>query len=432
MSISRRNFLKYAGGMAAVAGVPSFAFSLKSQAAITPNARKLVILTLAGGNDGMNTAIPMESERYATYLGYRTHATDPTKSIAIPFDNILPFGFDVNGTQIGLHPAMQSLMQFRDNLALFPTAHTGPWSNRSHFFQVDLIDAGLHTETHDHQDGKGWFGRYLEGKYTAQPDGVIAQDFSPGTGLFKGDTFVFGVANPANLDLGTSNAAISSAIWNDIQRIQDPAQMAGNARSYAEQQERLFDVVDRVRGAVNFNRMPMSAIPYATDNLAPNFKKAADMLASLPELEAIHIVHGGYDTHEAQGAVTGRQAGLLEIVANALAAFFADLAYMGMSHDVIVLVKSEFGRTMRQNQNGGTDHGQATCWMALGGSVIGGVYGVYPSLVDVPESNNALLPTVDYRDIVSEILGPRFLGAVYPESAFPSYAGPTVPLNFIV
>ncbi len=432
MSVSRRNFLKYAGGLAAAASVPSLLFTMKANAAINANPKKLVILTLNGGNDGVNTVIPIDSAQYALYQTYRP-------SISIPLADILPFGANAAGMQFGLHPAMASLMPYMGNLALFPATHTGSNSNRSHFYQEDLIDAGLHTQTATEPGGyaKGWMGRYFDGKYASQPEGVIAEDLAPGhSHFYKGNTFVLSVGDPSNLALGT-DASTSNNIWMDIHGRQNSAQMSGYAGAYAYQQESLFASIDRVR-SVNFLRTP--GVPYPTrttaggtvytPKLSSDFNKAADMLAVLPELESIHIMQDGYDTHANQGGVTGSQANLLSLMSDSLAAFFADLTSMGMANDVMVVVKTEFGRTVKQNQTNGTDHGQASCWMAFGGAVRGGVHGGYAGL-DNLDANDWLRPMVDYRDILSEMLG-RFMGATTSNAFFPSYGGATSPLGFVI
>lgn len=425
MSISRRNFLKYAGGLAAAVSAPSLLFTMQANAAIIPNPRKLVVLTLNGGYDGLNLAIPIDSAQYSLYQGYRP-------GIGIPMANILPFGTDAAGYQFGLHPAMSSIMPYMGNLALFPATHTGPQSNRSHFYQEDLIDAGLHTDTAGYPSGynKGWLGRYFDAKYTTPPEGVIAQDFAPGHSHFsKGDTFVLGVSDPSNLALGTSTAT-SNSIWADIHSRQDPAAMSGYAGDYARQQESLFAVIDRVQTTVNFGRIP--SVTYPTTKIGSDFNKAADMLATLPELESIHVMQDGYDTHASQGGVTGNQANLFQAMSDALAAFYADLSALGLAYDVMVVIKSEFGRTVRQNQTNGTDHGQATCWMAFGGSVAGGVYGNYPGIEAANlDGGNWLMPTIDYRDILSEAFG-QFLGSSTPDAYFPGYAGATNPLGFVI
>lgn len=435
MAISRRNFLKFAGGLGAAAALPSLSFTMKANAAPVPVAKKLIVLTLNGGCDGLNLCIPTDPDQFTLYQGYRTR-------IGIPQANVIPFGTDWGNRQFGLHPAMSSIMAYQDKLALFPATHTGSLSNRSHFVQEDLIDDGLYTGISGNNDGKGWLGRAIETKHPLQPEGVIMQDFSPGHSHFMaGNTFVLAVSNPSNIsNLGVST---SDTIWADVHRIQDP-DASGYAGMYAHQQEQLFAVIDRVKTSVNFNRVVTSGIAYPANSthgsayayLGTNFKRAADMLLTLPELESLHIMQDGYDTHKSQGSVTGHQERLFRAMSDALVALYADLGAVNpaLRDNVVVVVKTEFGRTVRDNADGGTDHGQASCWMAFGGSVIGGVYGNYPGLEPANlEGNNWLKPTIDYRDILSELLGPKFLGLsqTNANASFPGYQEPATRLNFL-
>ena len=425
MDNTRRNFLKKASSLAVTMSLPLQMFSTKAAAAIPLNPKKLVIVTLMGGNDSINMSIPIDATQNALYQALRP-------AIGIPLAETLPFGFDQSGIEFGLHPAMESLIPLKDNLALFPSTHMGANSNRSHFLQHDIYDAGLHTSVgQTAQDSKGWVGRYLDNKYI-NPEGVLAQDFSVGQlGLMKGETFTLGLANPSNLDLGAGSVQASDAIWEDIKGINDPSG-ANYKGKYASQQEKLFSVLDRLKG-VNF-AIPTAAYPVRTNGtltpLAADFSRAASMIKQLEEVEIVHILQGGYDTHNNQGGSTGHQANLFRDLSETLAAFYDDLGEF--QNDVVVVTQTEFGRTAKQNENAGTDHGQASCWMAFGGSVKGGVYGSYPGLeTENLNSGRYLMPTIDYRDIFSELLG-RHLGSNNPNDAFPGYAGPVVPLDFII
>ena len=433
MDHNRRKFLKGAGALTASMFLP-MQFAMRSAHAAATGNKKLVVLNLHGGNDGLNLAIPTEASQYALYQGYR-----PT--IHIPMADILPFGANASGLDFGLHPSMAALSPYFDKLAVFPAAHTSVGTfnaNRSHFYQMDLYGAGLSGTNTTSPDGKGWVGRYFDNRYPVQPVGIIGQDFTSAVhGTFRGDTFLLQLANPANVNLGASTKAAADAIWNDIKDISgaDPASYAGR---YGINQVTLFDeVLAKLEADVDFTRTANAMYP---NNVGTNFKRAADMLIGLPELEVIHISQGGYDTHRKQGAGVdavngvGQQASLLKNWADAIAAFYADLDAVdpALRSNVVVTVQTEFGRTIKENGNFGTDHGNASCWMAFGDSVQGGVYGSYAGLE--PANLNGgdwLRPTIDYRDIFSEVIASH-LGYTNPNSAFPGYAGATNPLNFVV
>ena len=432
MDNSRRKFLKGAGALTASMFLP-MQFAMRSaHAAVTGN-KKLVMLNLHGGNDGLNLAIPTEASQYALYQGYR-----PT--IHIPMADILPFGTDASGLDFGLHPSMAALSSHFDKLAVFPATHTSVGTfaaNRSHFHQMDLYGAGLSGANPLSPDGKGWVGRYFDKRYPVQPGGIIGQDFTSGVhGTFTGNTFLLQLADPTNVDLGAATKAASDAVWNDIRDISgaDPASYAGK---YGAKQVTLFDeVLAKLETDVDFTRPANATYP---NSLGVNFKRAADMIIDLPELEVIHISQGGYDTHKDQGAEVGTQATRLKNWADAIAAFYADLDAVdpALRSNVVVAVQTEFGRTIKENGNFGTDHGNASCWMVFGDSVQGGVYGSYPGLE--PENLNGgnwLQPTIDYRDIFSEVISSH-LGYDHRDVngkslVFPEYTAATNPLGFII
>ncbi len=434
MDKTKRDFLKIAGGAMASMSMPLGLWlpaSAQAQAAIVPSTRKLVVLLLQGGNDGVNTVIPLDSAEYSNYQALR-----PT--IGIPEEFVLPYGTAANNVALGLHPSLSSLMPLQNNLAIFPATHSGAFSNRSHFFQYDFFGAGLYVGETGLNDSKGWLGRYLDNKNTIEPEGIVAFDFTSGKfRLTNSSNFILGLSNPANASLGTG-AAQADAIWNDVK-----ATLGGttgiNPIKYSQDQQRLFDeVLPRLAATVDFSRAPAVSYP---GGLGTNLKRAADMLLGLPELEVVHVSVGGFDTHRNQVAAgdttAGNHANLLQALGDSLAAFYNDLAGADASlhSNVTVVVQTEFGRTAAENANLGTDHAQASTWMAFGAPVIGGVYGDYPGLgAGDLESGRYLRETVDYRDILSEILGPKFLGesAANVNSIFPGYTGAaTTPLNFI-
>jgi uncharacterized protein (DUF1501 family) len=247
------------------------------------------------------------------------------------------------------------------------------------------------------------------------------------------------MSDPSNVYLGASGA-ITDDIWADTKDISD-AQPGTYAGDFKAKQVKLFDeILARLESEVDFTRTANATYP---GGVGTNFKRAADMLLDLPELEVMHISLGGFDTHTDQVAnsggvpdpLAGRQADLFTSLSQAIAAFYDDLSVADpvLRSNIIVTVQTEFGRTVRENANFGTDHGNASCWMAFGDNVQGGVYGSYPS-IDAANLNggNWLMPTIDYREIFTEVLGPAHMGLVHPELAFPGYTLPANPLGFVV
>ena len=434
MDIKRRDFLKTTGALLASASMPMFSmFPGSAHAAITANPKKLVVLLLQGGNDGMNTVMPIDDIQNANYQALRP-------DIGIPKEFVLPFGTSANNIPMGIHPAMQSLIPLQDKLAIFPATHSGPFSNTSHFFQYDFFGSGLYVGQ-QFADGKGWVGRHLDNKYSQSPEGIVAYDYTGGQfKITRGNTFVLGLSNPGNLNLGTSETN-GFAIWDEIKGLTDPTG-DHSTNKYAAEQTRLFDsVFPRLKNNVDFTREPDATVEYPAGTVGTNFKRTADMLLTMPELEVVHISHGGFDLHSNQvtpeDTTAGRHANVLGAMADAMSAFYNDLTVADpvLHSNVTVVVMTEFGRTAKQNNNLGTDHAQASSWMAFGSQVNGGIYGDYPgcAIADL-ESGRYLRQTVDYRDILSEVMGPKFVGLTQAEAngLFPTYTGAPTPLNFMV
>ena len=452
MDHNRRKFLKSAGVLASSMLLPLQFAATNTRAAVTGN-KKLVVLTLNGGNDGLNTIVPLsrvdQDDQYNLYAGYR-----PT--IKIPKEQLLPLDFANNttGVTFGAHPSLAKLVTPENisNLAIFPATHSSLdayLANTSHFYQMDLFARGLSDpQTTTGAIEKGWIGRYLDSRYTGQvaESDIIAQDFTGGTqGNIRSSLYTLDFANPANLDLGTPDA---DAIRESTKYI-STADHASYAGRHNDIQRVLFDEVLNELSSVDIFTRPLNAA-YPVDGsnvnlkLGTKFRQIADMFAGLPELEVVHIAQGGYDTHQKQvediDTTTGTQANLLKNWAESIAAFFDDLSAVDaetgstLASDVIVVVQTEFGRTVDENDNSGTDHGHASCWMAFGGSVQGGIYGGYDGLESQDLNTGAdrlwLRPKVDYRDIYARIISDH-LGYSNLDIVFPDYNFAANTLNFL-
>jgi uncharacterized protein (DUF1501 family) len=151
-------------------------------------------------------------------------------------------------------------------------------------------------------------------------------------------------------------------------------------------------------------------------------RQVAQLIRADVGLEVAFVDIGGWDTHVAQGAEQGQLGNRLRELADGLAAFAQDLG--DRLSDVVILTMSEFGRTVAENGNRGTDHGHATAMMVLGGGVRGGkVYGRWPGLARerLFESRD-LAVTTDFRALFSEVAG-RHLAIARPAALFPGWHG---------
>ncbi len=166
------------------------------------------------------------------------------------------------------------------------------------------------------------------------------------------------------------------------------------------------DISARVREAVASYKTPIS---YGSESLAStlstDLKKVAALIQAGFPTRVYYVGMGGFDTHAGQA---GTQQQLLKYTADALEGFLKDLKRIGRSSDVALMMFTEFGRRVEENQSGGTDHGTATPMYVLGEKVKPGLYGVYPSLSDL-DPNGDLKMTVDFRSVYSTMID-RWMG----------------------
>jgi uncharacterized protein (DUF1501 family) len=183
-----------------------------------------------------------------------------------------------------------------------------------------------------------------------------------------------------------------------------------------------FDALSLLKKARTTAYVPANGAKYPGAAFGRNLKQIAQLIKADVGLQIAFAEMEGWDTHANQGNSKGQLAGRLGTFANALAAFHQDLG--DRMSDVVVITMSEFGRTVKQNGNRGTDHGHGTCFFALGGPVKGGkVYGDWPTLApDKLFENRDLAVTTDFRDVFGEICTQHFgLGAADLGPLFPHY-----------
>jgi uncharacterized protein (DUF1501 family) len=181
-----------------------------------------------------------------------------------------------------------------------------------------------------------------------------------------------------------------------------------------------FEAIKMLSGLHADRYVPASGAQYPRGRFGDALQQIAQLIKADVGVEVAFAESDGWDTHANQGGAQGQLARNLAEFGRGLAALFMDLG--DRMSDVVILTMSEFGRTVRQNGTGGTDHGHANCMMVMGGGVAGGrVYGDWPGLE--PEQLNEgrdLKVTTDFRDVFAELAG-RHLGAQHLERVFPGY-----------
>jgi uncharacterized protein (DUF1501 family) len=394
MNPSRRRFVQSTGLGFLALGLPP-AFLLRAAEAQQNHQNKvLVVVFQRGAMDGLNAVVPFKDPSY--------YAARPNLAIAEPGSG-QERAIDLDGFY-ALHPALASLKDIyaKGHLAIVHAAGS-PDNTRSHFDAQDYMELGT-PGTRSTPDG--WLNRYLA------------------TGRARTTHFRAVAVTPQlpRVLAGSATALTLSSIDEFRPR---SAVLAGSLEKlYASSADTLFRVggeslfgaLRELRGVES--KIPASAGSYPAGRFAASLAQISRLIKAGVGLEIAFTEIDGWDTHVNQGAATGQMANRLKELADGLAAFYRDLD--DRMNDVVVLTMSEFGRTVRENGNRGTDHGHANVMFAMGGGVRGGkVYGRWPGLApEVLYEGRDLDLTTDYRTVCGEViarhLGQRDLTRIFP------------------
>ena len=409
MSTSRREFLTGCGATAvAIAGSKLASLSFAEAAepvALAPHFGILVVVFLRGGMDGLNLVAPVDDPQYIAARPASLRIVGEGDNPGVPLQNA-PAGFDFR-----LHPSAKPLKDLYDAGSLAIIHAAGLTSGtRSHGEAADLMERGV-LDPQDQTLHTGWLARHLALFDTPAilPAASLAE--TPAACLIGANSAV------TLRDLSQFAFNGDENLLNALQSLHDGAgliQDAG-ARTIATLKAFNAKLPRNDKGEVE-PYQPAENVSYPGQS---DFSNSLQTLAHLIKLDvglqAAAIELGGWDTHQNQEHTFG---GLVEQLSNSLAAFYADVS--GYHDRVNILVMSEFGRRLKANESGGTDHGHGNVMLALGGSVRGGkIYGKWPGLAhEQLDSGADLAITTDYRTILSEVLVRRFgdtrLSTVFP------------------
>lgn len=399
--LTRREFLALGGLAAASLGLPSWARAAAQAAA--RSGKTLVVVLQRGAMDGLSAVVPFGDADYRK----------ARPGIALPPPGQDGGVLDLDGT-FGLHPALAPLLPlYKDGALALVQAAGSPDGTRSHFDAQDFLESGTPgvKTTED-----GWLDRALLARKVAR-DPLAAVAIAPRLPrVLRG---AFGATAITGAD-----ALKGAPLENSLEALYDGAVdelLSGAARDLSAARQELDGVTRAAPGDSEKAGYPKARIGKDLFELARVLKAGLGTRVGFVEV-------GGWDTHFNQGASQGQLAKRFEELSGALAAFHADLG--SRAQDVVVLTMTEFGRTVEENGNGGTDHGHASVMMVLGGKVKGGrVHGRWPGLA--PEARfegRDLEVTTDFRRVAGELatahLGLKDLTAVFP-------GGPWPPLGLI-
>lgn len=384
-SFSRRDFLKLSTGLAAL-GLMGFGESRVAQAATASDYKALVCVYLAGGNDGNNLIVPMDSTRYTVYQTLRG-------SLALGLNKLCPTITDANNNPYALHyglPEMNALygagkLAVVLNMGVLDRPLTRaeylqganvPSSLFSHSDQTVQMQAGQSQAV-----GTGWGGRLLD-TFSASQDSLAAVSVSSPALLLQGQTVAGNVVAPGtDLSLWGMNPWPASAATARRQALNQILGLnGGNSVRIAANQALLngLQLADALQ-ASNASLPALSTV-FPGTSLGNQLKEVARLIrlraAQGPGRQVFFCTLGGFDTH---GAQDWQQWDLFIQLSQALDAFYHAMGEAGLGQQVAAFTQSEFGRTLQSNGTG-SDHAWGNHHIVLGGAVQGGIYGQYPAL----------------------------------------------------
>lgn len=377
--------------------VRAFAGSPLMQAltSATLNDHALVLIQLNGGNDGLNTVIPLD--QYANLASARSN-------ILIPDTQVLP----LNGyPDTGLHPAMTGMQQLFNNGRLNILQGVGyPSPNFSHFRATDIWLTGSDS---NQVLNSGWVGRYLNYDYANYPTGYPNATMPDPLAIQIGSTVSLALQGPTT----SMGMAISdpTSFYNLINGVLDPAPNtnAGKELTYIRQvaqQSTQYSSV--ILSAANTITQQSSAYPVTgTNSLADQLKIVARLIAGGLKTKIYMVSLGGFDTHSAQisgSTTTGSHADLLTKLSEAISAFMTDVTFLNIEDRVLGMTFSEFGRRIKSNASDGTDHGAAAPLFVFGKDVQSGILGSNPVIGPAVSSNDNIPMQYDFRSVYASVL----------------------------
>ncbi len=411
---SRRGFLK-AGGLAlfgaSIGGMPTFlARAAETDKIVKAYKKKKIMVCIfqRGAMDGLMAVTPFTDE----YL----KASRPTLFMSAAKGGKTNPLIDLDG-RFGLHPAMKAFEpMFREKRLAIVHGIGSPNNTRSHFDAQDYMESGTPFSK---GTPSGWLNRAV---------GLLGHDASP----FRAVSLTSSMPR----SFYGNNPAVA------ISNIQDFAiQMRGNqtganlaAKSFEDLYDQTssgllkqtgkesFDAVKMLQKADSKNYSPANNAIYPATALGSSLKQIAQLIKMDVGLEVAFAESGGWDTHFNQGTDTGIFARNVNDLSSSMMAFWTDMG--AYQDDVTVMTMTEFGRTVKQNGTGGTDHGRASCNFILGNDVNGGlVHGnLKPLSVENLEDGRDLAVTTDFRSVFSEVAD-KHLNLVNDAVLFPGWKG---------
>jgi uncharacterized protein (DUF1501 family) len=431
-ALSRRGFLGTAASVSLAALFPAWLPKIVMAKSYAANRDVMVSIFLRGGADGLTLCVPFADANYyaarSSIAIPRPDASSPERGVNLDDFFMFPRAMANPNPPAGLLPD-GLLPAFRAQDLLIVHAAGQSNNSRSHFDAQRYMEVGKPL---DPVLVSGWLGRHLASIPPAKP-GALLRALGIANGLQKTlvgptgstlhDTSTLPVPDPTNYTVGGSAATQPERLTflNKDYAVAPPPMRAAALDA--------LNTVELLK-TVNFaGYRPANGATYPTNGFGRALRSVAVLIKADVGIEAAQVDIGGWDTHASQNPTFGAMYGVMSDFANSLGAFYADVISTGAN--VTVVAFSEFGRNVRENGSGGTDHGRASTLFAIGKGIKGGrvLTKNWPGLArENLESGQDLKVTIDYRDVLAEIVQNRLanpnLDFVFPGWR-PSFLGVT-------
>ncbi len=394
--MKRRSFLKNTtafalptllGGMQVTASAAQRMASLINE----ESDRVLVLIDLNGGNDGLNTFVPLDG--YDNLANARPH-------VLIPESKLIPLT-----DTISLHPEMQGIKNLYENANLKVIQGVGyPNQNRSHFRSADIWNSASNADVFE---STGWLGRYLDDGFPGFPEDYPNSDYEHPfaitlgksiSGTCQGEASNFSLAIINTNNIGGLTTGVESAFTDDYygQELAFLVDTFKKTNAYAE------PVIEAVENGDSLSNA------YPNTILGNQLEVVARMISGGLETKIYVLKLGGFDTHADQvvdgDTCQGEHAELLANLSQSIDAFQNDLKALGIEKRVLGMTFSEFGRKIISNAGLGTDHGTAAPMMIFGDCVSPGITGANPEIGDQVDIEEGVPMQYDFRSVYGSVL----------------------------
>jgi len=353
--------------------------------------RILVLIQMNGGNDGLNTVIPLD--QYEAIMRVRSNIALPSASVLKLRDNL------------GLHSRMTGMatMYAEEKLGVLQSVGY-PNQNRSHFRSTDIWNSASSATEYENT---GWLGRFLDRQYPGYPDKYPSADYPDPFALTIGST----VSNTCEGNNGNFGIAVNDP--KNLRPLAENDKENFDSVSYGEElkylQNSILQTNSYSRSIQRAAEKGKNLATYPTNNSLGTQLKTIAQLISGGLKSRVYIARiGGFDTHAnqtiASNNTTGTHAELLGGMSTAIKAFQQDLELIGAAHRVIGMTYSEFGRQIQSNLSGGTDHGNAAPLFLFGTCVQGRITGENVQIPNPLPAQAGVAMQIDFRNIYGSIL----------------------------